>query len=171
MKSVSFLWAMVFCSCLWANFDPRHHPERCCANVFSTSSQHLFPGESVRLERIGAFTPEVNLSFAARSGTIIFNRAGTYKIIWHGKAFSPFNIPWTLGFSLDGVILLGNVYGHRGCSHTQNFEGSVVLSINAGQILQFVNASSHPVELVSTPSDSGRPLSSFTLDLCRFESD
>ena len=171
MSRAILFWIAALCSYLHADLDRHHFIDGCCANVFSILPQRLFPGEIVRFEKIGASSLDVNLSFASRSGSILFNKAGTYKIIWHGKARSPFHIPWTLGFSLDGLILFGNVYGPLNHAPTQPFEGSVVLSINAGQILQFVNASSHPVELVSTPSNSGEPLPSFTLYLCRFELD
>ncbi len=160
--------AMVFCIAPQADVDYRHLPERSCAKAFSSSQQVLFPEESVRLEKIEVSSPAVNLSLAAEFGTIVFNRSGTYKITWFGKAHSPFNVPWTLGFSLDGLIILGNVYGHLGCLQIQNFEGSVVLSINAGQTLQLVNASSHPVELVPTLSHSGKPLASFILQVCLY---
>lgn len=89
-------------------------------------------------------------------------------MIWSGWARSLF--PWTLGFSLDGVILVGYVYGNSGHHSTfEKFEGSIVLSINAGQVLRFVNASSHPIELIPGKSDSQLPFSSFTLSLSLFE--
>ncbi|MDP1608889.1 MAG: hypothetical protein Q8L98_06210 [Chlamydiales bacterium] len=139
-----------------------------CSKVFSALPQLILPREPVLLEKVSVQSCEIDLSFAAASGMILFKRSGVYKIIWSGWARSLF--PWILGFSLDGVILVGNVYGNS-CHHStlEKFEGSIVLSINAGQVLRFVNASSHPIELIPGKSDPQSSLSSFTLSLCLFE--
>lgn len=144
--------------------------DRQCTKLFSLLPQRLLPGEAVLLEKVSVHSGEIDLSFAPISGMIFFNRSGIYKIIWKGEARSLSNTPWTLGFSLDNTIILGSVYGNY-CRHSifQKIAGSVVLSINAGQSLQFVNASSNPVEFIPELSDPQDPLPSFSLCLSRFE--
>lgn len=157
---VILFWMVFFTSSLQAGKTSCHPPKDSYTEVYSTCMQRLLPEEAVRLEKVKKQSSEIDLSFAS-SGLIIFRRPGAYKLVWRGLANSPFNRPWTLGFSLDGVILFGNVYGpslHQ--RPPEAFEGSVVFSVNAGQSLRFINASSHPVQLVS---ESGGP--SFTLSI------
>lgn len=156
-KSVILFLAMALFSRLEAELEPCCPPGNSCTKVFSSLPQRLLPGEPVLLEKVGVRSCEIDLSFASVSGMVLFNRSGIYKIVWHGETRSPLPIPWTLGFSLDGVILLGNIYGNSGhhCPF-EKFEGSVVLSINAGQVLRFVNASMHPIELVPEKTAQSR---------------
>ncbi len=164
-KNVILFLAMTLFSGLEANFV--HPSASSYTKVFSSLPQLILPREAVLLEKVSVQSREIDLSLASVFGIISFNRSGVYKIIWCGWARSPF--PWTLGFSLDNIIILGNVYGNSGRHSTfEKFEGSVVLSINAGQVLRFVNASSHPIELIPGKSDSQIPLSSFTLSLSLF---
>ncbi|MBS0625515.1 MAG: hypothetical protein JSS32_05645 [Verrucomicrobia bacterium] len=132
MKKLIF-WTMMLFSIVHA--DP--------TKAFSALPQLLLPGEAILLENVFDPSCEIDLSLAPASGLIIFKKSGTYKIVWSGQTHR--SIPWTLGFSLDNTILFGNIYQN---SNSTKFEGSVVLSINAGQTLQFVNASQHPVDLV-----------------------
>lgn len=137
-----------------------------CTKVFSTERQVLLHGEAIRLETINIQSPEINLSVSSR-GLISFNRSGTYKISWFGDVLSPGGIPWTLGFSLDGLVIFGSIYGHFGHHPgAEKIEGSVVLNINAGQVLQLINSSFHPIELI--PGGSHHPLSSFTVCISLF---
>jgi hypothetical protein len=161
-KTTLFFWLFTLFSNLEAGVDFLDGSTK----LFSLLPQLLLPGEAVRLEKITAQAPGIDLSFASSLGAILFKQPGTYKIIWRGQTPLSFHAPWTLGFSLDGLIIFGNLYGgFGGFPGSENFEGSVVLNINAGQILRFVNASFHPVELA--PSKNHR--SSFTLSLFLFE--
>ena len=169
-KSVILFWAMALFGRLEADLSPCCPSGSSCTKVFSVLPQRLLPGEPVLLEKVGVRSSEIDLSFASVSGMVLFNRSGIYKIAWYGETLSSLPIPWTLGFSLDGVILLGNIYGNSGHhSSFEKFEGSVVLSINAGQVLRFVNASMHPIELVPGKSGPKPHLPSFTLCISLFE--
>ncbi len=161
---------MTFFSGLEGGTGPCCVPGVPCTKIFSVMPQLILSGGPVLLEKVGVQSGEIDLSLASAFGMIAFNRSGIYKIIWHGEARSLFNIPWSLGFSLDNTILLGRVYGDSG-SHSlfEKFEGSVVLSINAGQILRFINVSPYPVELIPESNDSQLLLPSFTLCLSLFE--
>jgi|GEM_PF-5601227 hypothetical protein len=167
-KQMILFWMMTFFSGLEANLSPCCPSGSSCTKVFSAVGQFILPGEPVLLEKISVQSHEVDLSFASTFGMILFNRSGVYKIVWYGETRSSFN--WTLGFSLDGTIILGNIYGNSGChSSVEEFEGSLVLSINAGQVLRFVNASSHPIQLVPNKIGSHLPQSSFTVCLSLFD--
>jgi hypothetical protein len=169
-KSVILFWAMIFFSRLEADYAPCHSSGNSYTKVYSVLPQQLLPGEAVRLEKVSVQSREIDLSFAAGSGRVIFNRSGTYKIVWYGEGGSLFHIPWILGVSLDGVIVLGNSYGNFDrCSTLKKFSGSVVLSVNAGQVLCLVNASSYPIELFPPTCNSKLPHASFTLALSLFE--
>ena len=130
--------------------------------IFSASQQLILPGEAVLFEKTAVQFCE------SGSGTISFNRSGTYKFVWYGQARPIYRRPWILGFSLDNVILVGNIYGNSDRHlHPEKFEGSLVLSINAGQVLRFVNASSNPIEFIPSESNPAHP--SFTLKVSLFE--
>ena len=139
------------------------------ARAFSVLPQLVLPKEAVRLEKVSSQSCEVDLSLAPTFGLVLFKRSGTYKIVWHGQTRSPLSLSWSLGFSLDGLVLFSNQYGTLGChNHPQKFEGSVVLSVNAGQTLRLVNSSAHPIELVPIRSDSKAAFPSFVLKIDRY---
>jgi hypothetical protein len=171
MKKFVILFCMVFFfSRLEADFIPCQPSGNFYTKVYSILPQLVLPGEAVRLEKVGVQSREIDLSFAAGSGRIIFKRSGTYKIVWYGEGGSLFHTPWILGVSLDGVIILGNSYGNFDrYSTSEKFNGSVVVSVNAGQVLCLVNASSYPIELFPGGYDSKLPHPSFILSLSLFE--
>lgn len=167
-KGLVLFWITIFFSSLEARTAPCHPSNAPYTKIFSIATQYLHLEEPVRFEKIKTQSHEIDLSFAASSGLIIFRRPGTYKLVWRGLANSPFNRPWTLGFSLDGVTLLGNIYGPSARQKPPApFEGSVVLNVNAGQSFRFINSSSHPVELVpgKTVDSPSFALSIFYSDL------
>ncbi len=169
-KCFVFLLAMA----LFSGLEAKRHADGPCgagsARVFSSLVQWLLPKEPILLEQVVSCSSEVDLSFASACGAIVFNHSGTYKIVWHGERRVSLYPTWTLGVSLDGTILLGSVYGPREfCTPSETFEGSLVLRINAGQTLYFINASPHPVELV--PGKGAIPwlVASFAVSITLFE--
>ena len=166
-KYLVLLWAVMLVGGLEAKKHSCDFEKSRSAEVFSSLPQRLLPREAVLLERVGARSLDVDLSLASTLGMIVIRRSGTYKIVWHGQKRTSFHPTWTLGFSLDGEVVLGNIYGpSEFCNASQPFDGSLVLSLNAGQAFRFVNASAHPVELIP---DSSSPPVSFALSITLFE--
>lgn len=128
-------------------------------NAYSTQDQ-VIPSlgvclfESTNIVTVTSF----DVSMLATTGEITFLKGGNYLLSWtaEGQLTPPFPDPvpaWSLAFLLDGVLVPGSCFSGYTlfpAELTDNTGGTVVVNVNAGQVLKLVNSSTLPISLIST---------------------
>lgn len=128
-------------------------------NAYSVLDQDLPSLGVCLLENTNVVTiTSFDVSMLSTTGEITFLKGGNYLLSWtaEGLLTPPFPDPvpaWSLAFLLDGVPIPGSCFSGFTlfpAELTDNTGGTVVVSVNAGQVLKLVNSSTLPISLVST---------------------
>jgi len=142
------------------------------ASVYSVLDQSIPSGGSVRFESAGAVTStSFDVSLAPTTGQITFLKSGIYSIFWliQGQLTPPFPAPvpaWSLSLFLDGIPVPGSCFSAFTLfpeELTRTPTGTVIISVNAGQILTLQSTSTLPVSVISSVPGSLLPETSATI--------
>ena len=112
-------------------------------------------------------------SMVGTTGEITFLKSGNYLLSWtaEGQLTPPFPDPvpsWSFSFFLDGVPVPGSCFSGFTLypdELTTNTGGTVVIPVNAGQVLTLLNTSTLPVSLISSVPGSMLPETSVSIVL------
>lgn len=141
-------------------------------NAYSTRDQTIPSLEVCLFEHLNVFTSaSFDVSQIGITGEITFLKSGNYLLSWtaEGQLTPPFPDPvpaWSLSFFLDGVNVPGSCfsgYTLYPAELTDNTGGTVVVNVNAGQVLKLVNTSTLPISLISTIPGSLFPETSISI--------
>lgn len=141
-------------------------------NAYSTSDQNLDPLQVCLFEGINIVTAtSFDVSQLSTTGEITFLKGGNYLLSWtaEGQLSPPFPEPvpaWSLALLLDGVLVPGSCFSGYTlfpAELTDNTGGTVVVFVNAGQVLKLVNSSTTPISLISTVPGSLFPETSASI--------
>lgn len=133
----------------------------CCSlagtfcNVYSNVDQILAPNAPALLEAINATTISFDTSTSGIDGNVVFLKSGIYQITWsvEGQLTPPFPAPvpsWSMGLTLDNVIVPGSVIGSFTNAPTDDLSqtgNTVIIAVTAGQVLNLVNTSTTSIDL------------------------
>ncbi|MBX9923867.1 MAG: hypothetical protein K2Y01_07125 [Rhabdochlamydiaceae bacterium] len=141
-------------------------------NAYSTSDQILDSLQVCLFEHTNVVTStSFDASQLSTTGEITFLKSGNYLLSWtaEGQLTPPFPSPvpaWSLSFLLDGVPVPGSCfsgYTLYPVELTDNTGGTVVVFVNAGQVLKLVNSSTLSISLISTVPGSLFPETSVSI--------
>jgi len=141
-------------------------------NAYSTLDQTLNPLDAVLFDGINVVTStSYDTSLASTTGQITFLVSGNYILSWtaEGQLTTPFPDPvpaWSLSLFLDGAPIPGSCFSGFTlfpAELTNNTGGTVVVAINAGQVLTLLNTSTLAIALLSSIPGSTLPESSASL--------
>ncbi len=131
-------------------------------NAYSVTDQFL-PSLSVCLFEATNLvtTTYYDTSMLPTTGEVTFLKSGTYVISWtaEGQLTPPFPDPvpaWSLSLFLDNAPVPGGCFSGFTlfpAELTNNTGGTVIIYINAGQVLKLANTSTLPISLLSTIPD------------------
>jgi hypothetical protein len=110
------------------------------------------------MEGVNASTVSFDVSMTAINGAITFLKSGIYEITWNaeGQLTAPYPaiVPsWSVGLTLDNVLVQGSVFGAFLVSPDDILSATgntVIVAVNAGQVLKLINTATNPIDLVST---------------------
>lgn len=152
----------------------------CCSNVVSTSMANVYSlldqtmasGEAVTFENTNAIvTADYDTSLTSTTGAITFLKAGIYSIGFtvEGQLTPPFPAPvpaWSFSLYLDGTPVPGGCFSSFTLfpdELTTTAAGTVIVQVNAGQVLTLQSTATLPVSIISNIPGSIIPVTSASL--------
>lgn len=142
------------------------------ANVYSLLDQAMFSGASVLFENTNAIVlADYDTSMMNINGQITFLKSGIYSIGFTviGQLTPPFPNPtpaWSFSLYLDGLPVSGGCFSSFTLfpdELTTTAAGTVVIPVNAGQVLTLRSSSTLPVSIMSSVPGSIIPVTSASL--------
>lgn len=128
-------------------------------SAYSTTDQDIPSLGACLFENLGVVTnTSFDVSMVGITGEITFLKGGNYLLSWtaEGQLTPPFPDPvpaWSLALHLDGIPIPGSCFSGFTlfpAELTDNTGGTVVVSVNAGQVLKLLNTSILPISLISS---------------------
>jgi hypothetical protein len=142
------------------------------ANVYSLLDQAVPSGASVLFQNTNAIVAaDYDTSLMSTTGAITFLKTGTYSIGFtvEGQLTPPFPSPvpaWSFSLYLDGIPVPGGCFSSFTLFPDElvtTAAGTVVVPVNAGQVLTLQSTSTLPVSITSSLSGSTIPVTSASL--------
>jgi len=142
------------------------------ANIYSLQDQSIDSGENVTFENTNAIvSADYDTTLASTTGQITFLKSGIYSIGFtvEGQLTPPFPAPtpaWSFSLYLDGVPVSGACFSSFTLfpdELTTTAAGTVIVPVNAGQVLTLQSSSTLPVSIISSVPGSIIPVTSASL--------
>jgi hypothetical protein len=142
------------------------------ANLYSLLDQTIPSGSPVTFENTNAIvSADYDTSLASTTGQITFLKSGIYSIGFtvEGQLTPPFPSPtpaWSFSLYLDGLSVPGACFSSFTLfpdELTTTAAGTVIIPVNAGQVLVLRSSSTLPVSILSNVPGSIIPVTSVSL--------
>jgi hypothetical protein len=142
------------------------------SNLDQTVAAFGSPGSSVLFELANEVTPDFDITLAPTTGQVTFLRKGVYLMSFTVTgllAAFPFPTPiWSFGLFVNGTLVPGSVFSSFSLAPDiilTSAASSVVVQVNAGDVLTLQNTTVAAVNLISSAFGSAAPVNSTSLNV------